>query len=296
MRTDGAAGGSIPREKVVLNKRYPVYIAETVGVNLQYQKMHWHDVLEINYIKSGYGYYVINGKTFEFQPGDILLINSNDLHCAYEIRDLIIQVIEFDMSWFVSTLRFDPEILSPFKDMGIHFTNLLDRNSPHIEELRLLLQAVMEEHEREQRSYISMVHALLLRFLSCVNRHFRLDSANRYGKEIGSEQLEKVRRIIHAMEERLSHPWTLEELAAAAYLSPSRFSDIFRRAVGTPPLEYLILLRLEQARIMLETTSMKICDIAMECGFRSLSNFNHLFRKHMGMSPKHARIRKKVSS
>lgn len=287
------AGDAIPREKVVLDKRYPFFIAETIGVNAHYQKLHWHDVLEINYIKSGCGHYIINGKTFEFRQGDILLINSNDLHCAYELRDLVILVIEFDMSWFAGSLRYDPEILAPFKDMGIHFTNLLNRNSPYIGELRTLLESMQEEHEREQRSYVSMVHASLLRFLSCVNRHFRSDEASRCRAEIGSMQLEKMRRVIHAMEERLAHPWTLEELASSAYLSPSRFSDIFRRAVGTSPLEYLIQLRLEQALMLLETSPLKISDIAMECGFRSLSNFNHLFRKHFGMSPKHARIRNK---
>ncbi|WP_018753436.1 AraC family transcriptional regulator [Paenibacillus sanguinis] len=284
-------GGAIPREKVLLDKRYPLYIAETVGVNTHYQKLHWHDVLEINYISSGCGYYIINGKSFEFKEGDILLINSNDLHCAYEMRDLVILVIEFDMAWFAGSLRYDPEILAPFKEMGIHFTNLLDRNSPYIGELRTLLLTMLKEHEQEQRSYISMVHALLLQFLSCVNRYFRADVANQSRSEIGSMQLEKVRQIIYAMEERLAHPWTLEELAASAYLSPSRFSDIFRRAVGRPPLEYLIQLRLEHALRLLETTSHKISDIAMECGFRSLSNFNHLFRKHFGMSPKQARAR-----
>lgn len=282
-------GGAIPREKVLLDKRYPLYIAETVGVNTHYQKLHWHDVLEINYISSGCGYYIINGKSFEFKEGDILLINSNDLHCAYEMRDLVILVIEFDMAWFAGSLRYDPEILAPFKEMGIHFTNLLDRNSPYINELRILLQTMLREHEQEQRSYISMVHALLLQFLSCVNRYFRSNVAHQSRSEIGSMQLEKVRQIIHTMEEKLAHPWTLEELAASAYLSPSRFSDIFRRAVGRPPLEYLIQLRLEHALRLLETTPHKISDIAMECGFRSLSNFNHLFRKHFDMSPKHAR-------
>jgi AraC-like DNA-binding protein len=285
-------GEIIPREKVNLDKRYPIYVADTIGVSSPYQKLHWHDVLEINYIKSGSGYYIINGKRFEFQQGDILLINSNDLHCAYEVKDLIIMVIEFDMSWFVSSLRYDPEILSPYKDMGIHFTNLLDRTSPHIEELRTLLLEMQQEHEQARPSYISLVYAHLLRFLSCVNRYFRLEDARQCSSaNVSSLQLEKMRQVIHAMEEKLSHPWTLEELAAIVYLSPSRFSDIFRRAVGTSPLEYLIQLRLEHALMLLEQTQMKIMDVAMECGFRSLSNFNHLFKKHIGKSPKHVRMR-----
>ena len=73
------------------------------------------------------------------------------------------------------------------------------------------------------------------------------------------------------------------------YLSPSRFSEIFKRAVGMPPLLYLIHIRLEQAVAMLEGGGMKVTDIALECGFRSLTNFNRLFKKHVGMTPKASR-------
>ncbi|MGV2644346.1 AraC family transcriptional regulator, partial [Clostridium perfringens] len=48
---------AIPKEKVKLAKNYPVFVADTIGVTGPYQKLHWHNVLEINYIKSGTGYY-----------------------------------------------------------------------------------------------------------------------------------------------------------------------------------------------------------------------------------------------
>ena len=85
------------------------------------------------------------------------------------------------------------------------------------------------------------------------------------------------------------YEWTLEELAALVYLSPSRFSEIFKQAVGMPPLLYLIHIRLENAVAMLEDNQLKIMDIALECGFRTLSNFNRLFKKHIGISPKESR-------
>ncbi|MBW7452549.1 helix-turn-helix domain-containing protein [Paenibacillus sepulcri] len=281
-----AYSAEIPKEKLILAKKYPVQIVDTIGVNAHYQRLHWHDILEINFIKAGTGYYIINGQTFEFQQGDILLINSNDLHRAYETKDLVMQVISFDASWFMSSLRYDPVILSPFKEMGVSFTNLLDRNNQQIGMLRSLLLEIQDEHNRKESSYESIVYSIMLRFLATVNRHFRNTSMNRAKQAINAQQLEKIRNVIHAMEENYTHAWTLEELASLVYLSPSRFSDLFRYAVDTPPLLYLIHIRLERAIELLESNSMKIMDVAHECGFRSLSNFNRLFKKHIGASPK----------
>lgn len=276
----------IPKEKVRMAKHYPVYIADTIGINSYYQKLHWHDVLEINLIKSGTGYYIINGQKFDFQQGDIFLINSNDLHCAYEKQDLIMLVITFDMQWFSGNLRYDPEILAPFKEMRSHFINLLDRNHPQMALLRSLLIELQQEHVNELSSYASIVYSNLLRFLACVNREFRKECLGKSKEKINSAQLEKMRQVIHIMEQSHANPWTLKELAALVYLSPSRFSDIFRRVVGTAPLLYLIHIRLEHALMLLETTNMKITEVALECGFQSLSNFNRLFRQHIGVSPR----------
>jgi AraC-like DNA-binding protein len=276
----------IPKEKFKMAKQYPIYVADTEGVNSFYQKLHWHDVLEINLIKSGTGYYIINGQRFEFQQDDILLINSNDLHCAYETKDLVILVITFDASWFLGNLRYDPEILSPFKEMGTFFTNLLDRNQPMMDELRSILFALQDEHVMERQSYSSMVYSHLLRFLASVNRHFRMEGLVRPKEKVNTVQLEKVRTVIYAMEERYAHAWTLEELSGLVFLSPSRFNDIFRLVVGMAPLAYLIHIRLEHSVKLLETTNMKVTEVAHECGFHTLSNFNRLFKKHLGVSPR----------
>ena len=239
-------------------------------------------------IKAGTGYYIINGQRFDFCKGDFLLINSIDLHCAYELEDLVMTVVSFDASWFLNIMRHDPEILSPFTEMGIHFSNLLDPANPCLEQLRQILLALQAEHEREQRSYSSVDYSHLLHFLARVNRDFRLDSldASKTKSKASSGQLEKIREVVHLIENDLSYNWKLAELAERVYLSPSRFSDLFKQTVGISPMDYLIGVRIDKAVSLLETTDMKVTAIAMECGFRSLSNFNRLFQQRMGMTPR----------
>lgn len=278
------------REKVSFSRHYPIYLGDTIGVTSHYQRLHAHDALEINLIKSGTGYYMINGSRYDFQEGDILLINSNDLHCAYETDNLVMQVITFDPSWFLGSLRCDPDILCPFKEMGVYFNNLLDRDHPKIELLRSILLLMQEEHEAQRHSYSSIVYAYMLQFLVYVNRFFRLDHQKKGRSSITVPQLEKIQQVTRMMEEQYAYPWTLEELAALTHLSPSRFSDLFRRTVGISPLMYLIHLRLENAYTLLKSSDRKIVDIAMECGFRTLSNFNRLFKRHIGTEPRKIRI------
>lgn len=281
----GEQAGLIPKEKVKLAHHYPLIVAETIGVMSLYQLMHWHDVLEINLIRSGTGYYIINGQRYEFEEGDVFLINSNDLHCAYETENLVMLVITFDPGWLVHGLRMDPELLSPFREMGQHYTNRLQRDHPALEHLRSLLIELFEEHETQRRSYSTMVHSLLLRFLAMINREFRSPDPRKNDGDINARQLERMRQVIMVMEEQYSRQWTQEELAALVYLSPSRFGDIFKRAVGMPPMLYLIHIRLDRALGLLENGGLKITDIALECGFQSLTNFNRLFKKHVGVTP-----------
>lgn len=278
-----------PREKIVFDRQYPIYLDDTIGVNTRYQVLHYHDALEINMIKSGTGYYMINGNRYEFEPGDILIINSNDLHCAYETRDLVMQVITFDAGWFMGNLRYDPQLLSPFQEIGLHFTNLLDRNHPEMPHMRWLLQQMQQEHRQQLPSVASMVYVYMIQFFVHLNRHFRQLDLRKPEDAVSAVQLDKVRYVLSTLDERYAYPWTLKELSALVYLSPSRFSSLFSRTVGMSPISYLTHLRLEKVCDRLGETDEKIVEIAMECGFRSLSNFNRLFKRHMGMKPKDLR-------
>ncbi len=279
------------REKVDFDQRYPIDISETIGVDSGYRKLHYHDAQEINLIKNGSGFYIINGERYEFEKGDILLMNSNDLHCAYETKDLVMLVVMFDAAWFYSNLRFEPELLAPFSEMGLHFTNQLDRTHPKMPLLRSTLMDMETEHNLAQASYGAVVYAKLLCFLSYVNRYLRQENVNCGKGPISEAQLDKVRTALNAMDEKCAYPWTLEQLASLGYLSPSRFSSLFVRIVGMSPVDYLIRLRLDRACHMLENTDEKIVNIAMECGFRTLSNFNRLFKRHIGTEPRKFRSR-----
>ena len=79
--------------------------------------------------------------------------------------------------------------------------------------------------------------------------------------------------------------WSVESLARAASLSRSAYFARFRRAVGVPPLEYLMLWRLTLAKELLRNGRHGIAEIAERVGYGSPSAFSAAFSREVGTPP-----------
>jgi AraC family transcriptional regulator len=104
-------------------------------------------------------------------------------------------------------------------------------------------------------------------------------------------QMQAVERAIQVMHTHLEEVLTLEDLASAAYLSPSHFHRVFCRLTGVPPGEFLAALRFQTARRLLLTTSLSVTDICFEVGYTSTGSFTTRFTQLVGLSPRVLRRR-----
>ena len=110
-------------------------------------------------------------------------------------------------------------------------------------------------------------------------------SSARFVPELkGSDQgrMEKVFRYIHA---NLTEEIDRDEAAARASLSPGAFSRFFKTRTGKTLPQYVNELRIGRACSMLAEADVKIADLALDCGFGNLANFNRQFQRVTGMSP-----------
>lgn len=273
------------------NPAFPFLASTTAGVNPGFQRLHWHHALELNYIRSGSGFYLINGIKLQFEQGDLIFINSDDLHRAFETEDLVLDIIMFNPSLLAVDLKYDPDLMRPFREADIQFNNIIDHNHPIRCVLAELFTHMMNEYRNRDVAHISMIRADLVRFLGLSNRH--LHATDQDHRPVMHRGMSALKEVLRTMEHNLGYAWTLKEMADLAHLSPSRFSTLFQQTVGTSPFNYLIQLRLTQAVHLLETTEDKIIEIAEQCGFRNLSNFNRLFKQHIGIAP--SELREKTS-
>jgi AraC-like DNA-binding protein len=82
-----------------------------------------------------------------------------------------------------------------------------------------------------------------------------------------------------------SRAWTVEQLARKASLSRSAFFDRFTRAVGLPPMEYLLAWRMAVAKDLLRQHDIGLAEVAERVGYGSASTFSTAFSRHVGQSP-----------
>jgi len=95
----------------------------------------------------------------------------------------------------------------------------------------------------------------------------------------------QVRRVTEYMHEHIGDEVGLDELAALANLSRFHFCTAFRKATGHTPHNWLMILRIEEARRHLSDRALAVTDIALMVGYQTPSAFAAAFRKVAGMTP-----------
>lgn len=96
-------------------------------------------------------------------------------------------------------------------------------------------------------------------------------------------------RTQKAMEYIFDHfqePLTIENIAQATGLSPSRLSHLFKEQTQTTPINYLEDIRINHAKALLQFTPKTITEIAQEIGYSDPFYFSKRFHKHTGKSPR----------
>jgi AraC family transcriptional regulator len=102
----------------------------------------------------------------------------------------------------------------------------------------------------------------------------------------GAGATARVTRVVRTIEGDPDGHYDLSALAREARLSPYHFLRTFQSVAGVTPHQYILRLRLQRAAVRLGTEPTKIVDIALECGFGDVSNFNRTFRAEFGVSPR----------
>ena len=77
----------------------------------------------------------------------------------------------------------------------------------------------------------------------------------------------------------------IEDLAFLTSMSVSSFKRKFSSVYGTSPNKYMVSKRLEKAQTLLNTTDLRISEIAYDCGYSDVSHFSKTFKSYYNISP-----------
>ncbi len=112
----------------------------------------------------------------------------------------------------------------------------------------------------------------------------------------GGEQRSRdseMQQVYMYITEHFQEPIDLTMLASMYGTSVSYFTRKFRQKYGKTPIQFLNQIRIINARLLLETTHLKIREVAEACGFEKLEYFCYVFKKQEGCTPTQFRINRK---
>lgn len=153
--------------------------------------------------------------------------------------------------------------------------------------LSRLTRDLADEMVQEEAGQAMVVGALMEQLVVHLLRHH---SNVRRSDELELSRVglvdRRIRRAIELMHANMERDLPLEEIAAAAYLSPFHFARLFKKLTGASPHAYLAMLRTTRAQTLLAETDLSISEIAERVGYSSPSHFTKAFRQSTGLTPR----------
>jgi AraC family transcriptional regulator len=102
-----------------------------------------------------------------------------------------------------------------------------------------------------------------------------------------SDQQKQINRVVQYIDQYLTEDLSLEQLAKVSTYSPYHFQRLFKGFIGETPAGYVKRIRLEYAAHMLiYEPRIPVTEVALRCGFSSLSYFTHSFNTYFKTNPK----------
>ena len=248
---------------------------------------HWHEQLEAVLLLEGTVRAVVSGETLTLSAGEGCFINTGVLHEF---------ISETGMRSHYHSILFDPSIVSgmvgsvfetdyvrPLLESGPSFV-MIDRETAaggFAEAFNRAFSALDDEpaeYEFTVRNALSDMILLMIR-LSHVHPPHRLSRVN--------DALAK--QMISWIDAHLTEEITLQDIAAAAAVSPRECQRIFDRCLHRSPMNYLNMRRLYAAADALVSSDAPVTEIALNCGFTSPSYFTQQFRRLLNVTPREYR-------
>jgi AraC-like DNA-binding protein len=136
------------------------------------------------------------------------------------------------------------------------------------------------------RSIEKMINFFNVLSIMCISGKKVLLCSENYKQAYDERGNKTMADIYTYIRENYFKPISLDKISKIARMSPFTFSRFFKKNCGAGFVEYLNRVRTNKACYLLRETDYHVHDIAVECGFASISNFNKQFRKTEGISPR----------
>jgi AraC-like DNA-binding protein len=263
-------------DRVFLRPQYSIFYRRT-------RRMRWHSEARAEYttlfLLEGRAVYDFEESAGEIQSGGALLLDPGR---AVKTTGGLARYVSLSLS---PSYVLDCAVRTRLVSAGTSVTFRADvlGTDQHLSRLaRDLAQELTEEAPGQEVVVAALVEQMvvhLLRHHTNVRRSDTLELSR-----VGLVD-RRIRRAVELMQAHMDRELPLEEIAAAAYLSPFHFARLFKKLTGASPHAYLATLRVERAQTLLAETDLSIAEVSARVGYSSSSHFTKAFRQASGLTP-----------
>jgi AraC-like DNA-binding protein len=225
---------------------------------------------KIIYCTKGNGIINIEDVEKEFKENDVVIISKNinyilDSEYKSNFSIIIIYFQGYNSDYFM-------KYFTPGSFFGICDSEKLNKVKKLLYDIILKIKSGITT---SKMIYISQVFSYIMALT------FYDNDISKKDKKINS----LIENSIGFMKNNIKEQLTLEKLANKANLSVSHYSSIFKQEIGISPIDYFIRLKIKRACLYLDSTELKINEIAIKVGFTDPYYFSRCFSKIMHTSP-----------
>ncbi len=277
-------------ENIVIDNLDPTFLYTWKGTRKREQdegSFHSHEHLEMAFILSGEGKYRFEDGIVSVREGDLIIINPGIKHQAIACPEAELPATEFFVAAMDIQMGELPPNTLPVPENG----HVLHTAGELRQKLFKICSSMEAENAVCRQGRYFMLKAYLMQMLLLVIREQcePIERAKGYSFESVNKKY-IVEQIVNYFEDHYNEKISLDHIAENMYLSPFYISKIFKSETGVTPIRYLINIRLENAREILENGyEGSIQEVAAMVGYDDAYHFSKLFKKHHGITPSQAR-------
>ena len=242
---------------------------------------HWQEDVEILWIQKGQLSLMIKENLYMGNHGDIFYINPSELHGMQSMtQDCLYLAFVFPFSWlqFERADEVSEKYLKPLATQSSYVVNYLPHKTA--KDAASFFQEIASLYEGNIEGGWLGIKARLLFFYYILYK----DGLVHRRKE-DSVQMDRLLEISKYMQEHCSESLTLNKLGKEFHMSPKYFSVYFQKHFARNFSDYIMAIRLENAKRLLLETEAGMELVAQQSGFSSSSYFIRIFRETLGMTP-----------
>ncbi len=258
----------------------------TYGEGIDY--LHFHNCMEIGYCYNGSGTLTIGEEDYHFSGNQFSVIPQSCPHTTASDPGTASrwEYIFVDVEGILKELY--PPGISEKKFKRIMYrvnSRGLFLEAADYPVLAGKVRDMLDIMRGNEEFYLEEVKGILISFLAGIARNNGNREADvcQDDSEIKSNVL--VSDALTYIKEHYMEPIRIEKLAGYCHISETHFRRLFSSCINMGPLEYINLVRIQNACEMLRKTDALVSDIAFRCGFSTLSTFNRNFKQVTGRSP-----------